>query len=123
MAQAGTDFNTILGQSLATLPSDASILIPLYEAYRAAHDAMLGVLNMPRTNGAGADILEDEIDLMSSRACAVAVKLSGLTTVDGFWRDLYIETMMSHVFFIGDDPLQALAKASAVPVDEQETAH
>lgn len=123
MAQAGTDFSTILENSLASLPADAAVLIPLYEAYRAAHDVMLGVLNMPRTNGRGADILEDEIDLMSSRACAVAVKLSGLSSVDGFWQDLYLETMMSHVFFIGGDPLEALAKASAVRVAKQETAH
>jgi hypothetical protein len=126
MAQAEVDFSTILEHSLATLPSDESVLIPLYEAYRASGEALMAVLNKPRTNGAAAEVLEDDIERANSYACAIAVKLSHLSSVTEFWRETYLEVMLSHVFFTGGDAsdvLGVLAKATALPVTEPRTAH
>ena len=120
------DFNKILELSLATLPSDEKILIPLYEAYRAAGDALMGIMNMPRISKEPAGIIEDEIERMNNLACAVAVKLEHLASIDSSWREMYLEQMLSHVFFIGGGAagaLEVVAKASVLPVTKRKIPH
>ena len=119
-------FNIFLEQYLATLPSDASALIPLYEAYRASAEALHAVLDKPRTRGLATNLIEDEIERANDHACAIAVKLSQLTSVTELWSGPYLETMLSHNFFIGDDSSESLtaviAKAKALRISETASA-
>src|SRR5436190_2172999 len=102
MAQAETDFSTILENSLATLPADEAVLIPLYDAYRLAAEVLMGIFNQPRAQTEALEaILEGEIERMNDHACAVAVKLSHLRSVSSCCRDSYVQTMVSHAFFTG----------------------
>jgi hypothetical protein len=118
------NFETTLKRYLSSLPTDESVLIPLYEAYRAASAAMLGILNRPRVTRAAVEVIESEIERMDDRASAVAAKLSQLTSIADFWRESYLEVMLSHVFFSGaGNASEVLAKASALPVIERETAN
>jgi len=55
-----------------------------------------------------------------SRAEAIAVKLSQLTSIGSFWTETTQETMVSHCFYSGGDAadaLQVLAKAHALPAE------
>jgi hypothetical protein len=122
----GRDFAALLEHELAILPSDEKTLIPLYEAYRAASAALMGILNMPRTSKDPAGIIEDEIQRMDDHACAIAVKLSHLSSIDSYWREMYLEQMLSHCFFTGGgypDALEVIAKATALPVTERKIAY
>ena len=104
---------------LEQLPDDEALLIPLYEAYRAISKALTGVINMPRVNAAAAGMIETESERADDYACAIAEKLSRLTEVNYYWRPMYIEMMLSHVFFIDDDAnlaLSVLGAAMALPV-------
>ena len=116
-----SDFNAFLEKDLTMLPADAAALIPLYEAYRASEVALRAVLNEPRTQRLAADLIEDEIMRADDHACAIAVKLSQLTSVPEFWSGPYLETMLSHNFFVGDDSSEALeiiAKFNALRITE-----
>lgn len=126
MAQAAADFNTVLERSLATLPANERVLIPLYEAYRLSSKALLGVLNQPRTPDDAVRVLEDEMDRLNDLACAVAIKLSHLPSIDEYSRESYLETMVSHVFYSGGnaaDALEAMVKAGALPTTKNKHAH
>lgn len=107
---------------LDQLPDDEAVLIPLYEAYRAISEALTGEINKPRVNQTAAEMIETESERADDYACAIAEKLSRLTEVKRFWLPLYIETMLSHVFFIGDDEnlaLSVLAAAMALPIVDE----
>jgi hypothetical protein len=113
------DFNVFLEKYLATLPSDETVLIPLYEGYRASSEALLAVLNKPKTQGLAAALIQDEIQRADDHACAIAVKLSQLTSV--YWSELYLETMLSHNFYVGGgsrEALEVIAKFSALRITE-----
>jgi hypothetical protein len=120
------DFNAFLDKTLPQLPADAAVLIPLYEAYRAAGAAMMSVFNKPRAGDDASEFIWGDIEKMNDSACAVAVKLSQLTSVSDHWRDSYLETMLSHNFFVGDDSsaaLEVIAKFNALRVTETPTSH
>lgn len=115
-------FDVFLKTQLAALPADEAVLLPLYAAYRGAAEALQAEFNKPRTTGLAADRLEDEIDRANDYACAIAVKLSRLKSVTKRWRGLYLETMVSHSFFIGGDATTAetaIEMAAALPVREK----
>jgi hypothetical protein len=67
------------------------VLIPLYEAYRAAYEALISVHNQPRVQGLAADIIESESVRVIDFACGVAVKLSQLASIKDRWREPYIK--------------------------------
>ena len=105
------------------LPSDEAVLIPLYDAYRAASEALLGILNQPRVEIWGAaDLIDAEIERADGCACAVATKLSRLKSIKGSQRQNFIETMLSHRLHCGFDEsevLEILAAALALPITEE----
>ena len=101
------------------LPLDEAVLIPLYEAYRAANDMLLAVNKQPHVQGLAAKIIASESERAVDFACAVALKLRQLSSIECRWRDRFIETMLSHAFFVGGnaaDALNAQTTASDLPV-------
>src|SRR5258708_8335991 len=80
-----SDFNAFLEKTLPQLPADAAALIPLYQAYRASAEALRAVINEPRTPSLAADLIGDEFERANNHACAIAEKLSRLTSVPKFW--------------------------------------
>jgi hypothetical protein len=119
MVEPQTDFSVRMASFVNGLPTEESVLIPLYEAYRAAYAALISVHNQPRVQGLAADIIESESVRVIDFACVVAVKLSQLASITDRWREPYIETMVSHVFFVGGnarDAQNALMAARALPV-------
>jgi hypothetical protein len=96
------------------LPDDEAALIPLYEACRAANEALLAVYNKQHVEGDAANYIGGEYARMSDRACAVAGKLLRLKAIKQAWRDKYIEVLLSHVFFTGGSPDLALKTLNAV---------
>jgi len=119
MVEPQTDFSVRMASFVNGLPPDESVLIPLYEAYRAGYEALIGVHNQPRVQGLAAQIIESESLRVIDFACAVAVKLSQLASIADRWREPYIETMVSHVFFVGGnagDAQNALTAAGALAV-------
>ncbi len=116
-----SDFNAFLDKTLPQLPADAAALIPLYQGYRASAEAWRAVLNKPRTQGLPSDLIGDEFERANDHACAIAVKLSQLTSVPEPWSGPYLETMLSHNFFVGDGSSEALeitAKFNALRITE-----
>jgi hypothetical protein len=101
------------------LPADEAVLIPLYEAYRAANEALISIYNKPRVKDEACHLIGEECERISSLACAVADKLSQIKTVKSFWREMYAETLLSHVFFTGGgmkEVIKIAAAANAVKV-------
>ena len=113
------NFSLRMASFIDGLPIDEAVLIPLYEAYRAANDTLLAVSKQPHVQGIAADIIAGESERLADFACAVAAKLSQLTSIEARWRERFIETALSHAFFIGGDAMEALSAqtaASNVPV-------
>src|SRR5271165_5477962 len=114
-----TDFRLRMASFIEGLPLDEAVLIPLYEAYRAANDTLCAVNKQPHVQGLAADIIASESERVADFACAVAVKLSQLSSIKDSWRERFIETAMSHVFFVGGNAREALSArtaADALPV-------
>ena len=114
-------FEARMAPFIAGLPDDELLLIDLYDAYRIAGDAMVGIYNRPRVDELGNGLLDEEIDRANDRACAVAEKLKHLSFVSDRWRDEYVRTMMSHAIFCGaniDDMLSYLTAARRVPIKQ-----
>lgn len=115
------DYQTRVAPFFASLPADETILIPLYEAFRASSEALVGILNQPRfRNTEAEDRLDEEIERADDRACAIAEKLSQLShIISEEWRSAYVETIVSHALFCGaniDEILKSLTAARSVPV-------
>jgi hypothetical protein len=126
MAQARTELTTKSGAPIRNLPSREDILIPLYAANRMALEAMQGILNQPRVGNDASAAIQERMDTLDNEMNAIVAKLGRLSSVDSFWRDTYIETMVSHAFFVGKEgngAMQALAKANAVEVVKNKTTH
>ena len=107
------------------LPLDEAVLIPLYEAYRAANDMLLAVNKQPHLQGLAAEIIASESERAADFACAVAFKLRQLSSIEDRWRERFIETMLSHAFFVGStatEALRAQTAASDLPI-VGETSH
>lgn len=99
------------------LPADEAVLIPLYEAYRAADKAMQGIFNMPRCGNRAGDMIEEEQERARGYRNAIALKLSQLTSIKEFWTELYLETMLSHCFECGggaSEAAEVIAKFSTL---------
>jgi hypothetical protein len=114
-----TEFNLRMASFIEGLPPDETVLIPLYEAYRAANEAIVSVGKQPDVRGVAAEIIASEGRRAADFASAVAAKLSQLSVVEDSWRERFIETMVSHVFFVGGsagDVVRVRAAASALPV-------
>lgn len=106
---------------LDNLPADEAVLIPLYEAYRRTGEALLGVLNKPRSLAAD-HLIDMEIDRTHDAMTIIASKLEKLPKINWYWREMYVETMSAYAFSIGENSNQVLnvmAKAAAVPVARQ----
>jgi hypothetical protein len=119
MAEPQTDFSLRMASFVGGLPADEAVLIPLYEAYRAANDTLISVHKQPHVQGVAADIIASESERVADFACAVAAKLSQLSSIKDCWRERFIETVVSHVFFVGgnaSDALRVQTAASALPV-------
>jgi hypothetical protein len=114
-----TVFSLRMASFIHGLPIDEAVLIPLYEAYRAANDTLVAVSKQPHVQGLAADIIASESERVADFACAVAVNLSQLSSIKDRWRQRFIETMVSHAFFVGGharEVLSAQTAASALPV-------
>jgi hypothetical protein len=109
-----TRFDAPIASPADDLPDDEAALIPLYEACRAANEALLAVYNKQHVEGDAANYIGGEYARMSDRACAVAGKLLRLKAIKQAWRDKYIEVLLSHVFFTGGSPDLALKTLNAV---------
>ena len=117
-------YNSTVG--IASLPADEAVLIPLYEAYRAISESLTAVMNKPRCGDDAANLLQEEQDRVDAMLCSIASKLTGITSVKWFWREMYAKTLLSHAFFSGgnmNDVLQVAAEANALPVVKDDTKH
>lgn len=127
MAQARTDTTTkAANAAIRDLASSEAVLIPLYLANRMAYESMQGVLNQPRVGQAAMVAIQERMEFLDAEMAAIVARLGRLSTVDSYWRDTYIETMVSHAFFVGKEAngaMQALAKANAVEVVRDKTTH
>jgi hypothetical protein len=127
VAQARTESTTKAATAaIRNLPSREDVLIPLYAANRMALEAMQGIINQPRVGNDASAAIQERMDTLDDEMNAIVAKLGRLSSVDSFWRDTYIETMVSHAFFVGKEvngAMQALAKANAVLVVKNKTTH
>ena len=124
MAQPYEDNYAIrMAPFIDSLPADEAVLIPLYRAYRAASEALVGVHNQPCfANELALQMIDEEHERACDHACAVAEKLRGLTSLERSQRESYIEVMLSHLFFTGGDEsdvLRTLAAAMALRIVEE----
>jgi hypothetical protein len=108
-----SDFSVRMASFVDGLPVDESVLIPLYEAYRAANDTLLAVNKQPHVQGLAAEIIASESERATDFACAVALKLRQLSSIKDRWRERFIETMLSHAFFVGSNATEALREQTA----------
>ena len=90
------------------LPADEAVLIPLYEAYRAANDMLVSLSKQDHIQGIAADIIASEGRRMSDFACAVAARLSQLSSIKDNWHQRFLDNLVSHVFFVGGSATDAL---------------
>ena len=113
-------FEERMAPFIVGLPDDSDALIDLYEAYRAAYDALVGIYNRPRVVAGPAEgLIQEEIEVANDRACAVAEKLKQVPFINDLCSDIYVQIMMRHAVFCGaniDEMLSYLAAARAVPV-------
>jgi hypothetical protein len=119
MAETPTDVRHRMTSFVDSLPADEAVLIPLYEAYRAANDTLVGMGKQPHVQGLAADIIASESERAADFAKVIAVKLSQLSTIKESWRERFVDAAVSHVFFVGGDGVDALSiqKATrALPV-------
>ena len=101
------------------LPADEAVLIPLYEAYRAANDTLVALSKQEHIQGMAADIIASEGQRMSDFACAVAARLSQLSSIKDKWHQRFLDNLVSHVFFVGGsacDALRVQTAARAFPI-------
>jgi len=118
MLDAQTNFRVRMASFIDGLPSDEAVLIPLYEAYRAAHDTLTSLSKQKQIQGMAVDIIASESSRMSDFACAVATRLSQLPSIRESWRERFLESLVSHVFFVGgsaSDALRVQAVARGIP--------
>jgi hypothetical protein len=119
MAQPQADFRFRMASFIEGLPADEAVLIPLYEAYRAANDTFFSLSKEEHIQGMAADIIASESQRMSDFACAVAARLSQLSSIKDYWHQRFLDTIVSHVFFVGGsagDALRVQAAARTLPV-------
>jgi hypothetical protein len=125
MAELQAHFRVRMASFIEGLPADEAVLIPLYEAYRAANDTFFSLSREEHIRGMAADIIASESRRMSDFACAVAARLSQLSSIQDYWHQRFLDTLISHVFFIGgsaSDALRVQAAAKALPVIAQSSA-
>src|SRR5271154_4078600 len=108
-----SDFTVRMASFVDGLPIDEAVLIPLYEAYRAANDTLLAVNKQPHVQGLAAEIIASESERAADFACAVALKLGQLSSIGDRWRERFIDTMLSHAFFVGGNAADALRAQTA----------
>jgi len=113
VTESQSNFGVRMASFVDGLPIDEAVLIPLYEAYRAANDTLLAVNKQPHVQGLAAEIIASESERAADFACAVALKLSQLSSIEGRWRERFIETMLSHAFFVGGNATVALSAQTA----------
>lgn len=127
MAQARTELTTKAAiAAIKEVSSSEDVLIPLYAANRAAYEAMQGIINQPRVGSAANSAIEARLEMLEAEMTAIVARLGRLSSIDSFWRDTYIETMVSHAFLLGKEAngaMQVLAKANAVEVVKNKTTH
>ena len=127
MAETPTDVRHRMTSFVDSLPVDEAVLIPLYDAYRAANDTFASMRKQHHVQGLAADIIASESERAADFAKAVAVKLSQLSSIKESWRERFVDAAVSHVFFVGGDGVDALSiqtAARALPVvPEGVTAH
>jgi hypothetical protein len=119
MSELQADFRFRMASFIEGLPADEAVLIPLYEAYRAANDTFFSLSKEEHIQGMAADIIASESRRMSDFACAVAARLSKLSSIRDHWHQRFLDTLISHVFFVGgnaSDALRVQAAARALPV-------
>jgi len=119
MAETPTDVRHRMTSFVDGLPADEAVLIPLYEAYRAANDTLVSMGNQPHVQGLAADIIASESERAADFAKVIAGRLSQLSTIMENWRERFVDAAVSHVFFVGGDGVDALSTqkaARALPV-------
>lgn len=120
MAQAAVQIADFPKVRSGVLPSEVEVLVPLYEATRAAIEAVQGVFNKPRTYGLASSLIEDELDRLYGVETAIREKLLQASSVQSkVWLDLYLEALLSSNFLNGgdaNDALAVIAKANALPI-------
>jgi hypothetical protein len=119
MAELQADFRVRMASFIEGLPADEAVLIPLYEAYRAANETFFSLSKQEHIQGMAADIIASESRRMSDFACAVAARLSRLSSIKDRWHQRFLDTLVSHVFFVGgsaSDALRVQAAARSLPV-------
>ena len=122
MVEPHTNFRVRMASFVAGLPADEAVLIPLYEAYRSANDGLVSINKEPHVQGLAADIIASESARLTDFACVVGMKLCQLSSIKSRWREKLIETVVSHVFFVGgsaSDALRAQTAARALPVVDE----
>jgi hypothetical protein len=118
-------FKDKLPRLMAALPDSPEALICLYDAYRAAVDALVGIANQPRVERceAAGNAIDDEVERISDLYCAVFEKLSRIRSINETDKPSYIQVMVGHALICGEGPREiafALASASAVQVVTRE---
>jgi hypothetical protein len=98
MAEPQPDFRVRMASFIDGLPADEAVLIPLYEAYRAANDTLVALSKQEHIQGMAADIIASEGQRMSDFACAVAARLSQLSSIKDKWHQRFLDNLVSHVF-------------------------
>jgi hypothetical protein len=63
----------------------------LYDAYRAAADAILGIENQPRA--VGIELLDDECNYLTAKAWTVAEQIARLQPSDSPDREMFVRTL------------------------------
>jgi hypothetical protein len=105
--------------------NDVGVLVAMYDAYMAAADAMLGIENQPRAQGA--DLLEKENGCLIARAWTVAEQLARLQPSEDD-QERFVQTLFNCAIEMGhgvDSASSVLKAAMAVGTapQQQESTH
>lgn len=122
MAQANSNIITFQRKRVSKLPDDPGVLVPLYDAFRAAIDGLVSVLNEPRVSQWCEDqtamtLIEAEVEKLQEAASAVIGRLKEITYLNGCDPNEYLRVLTSDAFFCGDGAegtLAAIAKTNAL---------
>jgi hypothetical protein len=99
-------------------PEDVEALTVLYDAYRAAADAILGIENQPRAQGTE-HLLEAEWNQMVMKSWIIAEHMKGLRPTRHS-QDAYVRVLVDCIFQMGADVNEAwsvMQAARAVATD------
>jgi len=107
------------------LSDNVEVLIPLYDMYRAIDQAITPLFNVEYTDEARREgHLDGEAVRANDHAAAIMRKLSQLKGMPDWWKDRYIERLVSHAFHVGcnfDEVARALKLGQAMPVLRDES--